>query len=57
MDHNKNDDENKNENDENTNVVDVCDDTDHNDDIFHNMFYICMLNMKNKSMTTNPYNI
>lgn len=55
MDHNMNDD--GNENDMNVNDDDVCDGTDHNGDISHNMFYICMLNMMYMYKTTSPYNI
>lgn len=59
MDHNMNDDENENENDGNVNMHDddVCDGTDHNGDISHNMFYICMLNMMYMYKMTSPYNI
>lgn len=57
MDHNMNDDGNENDENVNVNVDDVCDGTDHNGDISHNMFYICMLNMKHMYKTTNPNNI
>lgn len=57
MDHNMNDDGNENANDMHVNDDDVCDGTDHNGDISHNMFYICMLNMMYMYKTTSPYSI